>query len=162
MSPSNSQCYFPWVRDIFPARCAVCDKSYRCTPLRSPLVQIVQNTTVDISLSWPGLQSYLVVVCGLRNLFALLILSFGKEMPNMNPETAALLSTIPALPPPPGEESNFTNGETLGNVVIIVNSVFLVLMLIAITIRLYTKAFIIRSLWWDDCKIIQQLNGVLF
>lgn len=63
------------------------------------------------------------------------------------------LSQIPAGRPPPGVVPNFKNPESLADSVIIVNSIFLALMLVFLTIRIYTKQFIAHGLGWDDCKI---------
>lgn len=60
------------------------------------------------------------------------------------------LSKIPTLKPPPGVKSNFVDPPSLANAIIAVSVVFLALMLIALTVRIYTKWILLRSLWWDD------------
>ena len=65
---------------------------------------------------------------------------------------AAQLQNYPALPPPPGVKSNFDNPVTQDAALIKVNAVFIALMLPMIVIRIYSKAFISHTLWWDDCK----------
>lgn len=62
------------------------------------------------------------------------------------------LSEIPAGKPPAGVEPNFVDPNSLANAIITVNAVFLALMLIFITLRIYTKAMLLHALWWDDCK----------
>lgn len=62
------------------------------------------------------------------------------------------LSKIPTLKPPPGVKSNFVDPPSLANAIIAVSVVFLALMLIALTVRIYTKWILLRSLWWDDCE----------
>ena len=62
------------------------------------------------------------------------------------------LSEIPAGKPPIGVEPNFVDPKSLANAIVTVNAVFLALMLIFITLRVYTKAMLLHSLWWDDCK----------
>lgn len=59
---------------------------------------------------------------------------------------------IPAIPPPPGVVSNFNNPKTLAPSLIAVNATFLSLMLIAVSIRIYSRGFIVRALGWDDCN----------
>lgn len=59
---------------------------------------------------------------------------------------------IPALPPPVGVQSNFTNPKTLGTSLIVVNTVFLPLMLLVVAIRIYSRGHIMHRLGWDDCK----------
>lgn len=61
------------------------------------------------------------------------------------------LSKIPAMKPPPGEIPNFVDPPSIGNAIIIVNVVFLALMLGFVTVRVYTKGVLSRSLGWDDC-----------
>ena len=61
------------------------------------------------------------------------------------------LSQIPTLEPPPGVTPNFVNPHSLATTLIAVNGVFVALMLIALSIRIYTKGMILRSLGWDDC-----------
>ena len=62
------------------------------------------------------------------------------------------LSEIPALQPPPGVKSNFVDPPSYANALIAVNAVFLAFMLIALTIRIFTKSILLHSLGWDDCK----------
>ncbi len=61
------------------------------------------------------------------------------------------LQNLPALLPPPGVQSNFDNPETQSATLIKVNVVFLALMLVMVTIRMYTKGILTRKIWWDDC-----------
>lgn len=61
------------------------------------------------------------------------------------------LSEIPALQPPPGITPNFINPPTIAPALIAVNGVFLALMLLAVSIRIYSKGLLLRSLGWDDC-----------
>lgn len=62
------------------------------------------------------------------------------------------LSEIPAGKPPAGVKPNFVDPKSLANAIITVNAVFLALMLIFLTLRIYTKAVLLHNLWWDDCK----------
>lgn len=67
------------------------------------------------------------------------------------------LSQIPALKPPPGVKPNFVDPVSLAPAIIAVNVVFLVLMLIALVMRLYTKGILLRNLWWDDRKTVPHI-----
>lgn len=62
------------------------------------------------------------------------------------------LSAIPVSPPPPGVTPNFIDPTSYANALIVVNVVFLVIMLITLTIRIFTKGMLLHSLGWDDCK----------
>ena len=66
----------------------------------------------------------------------------------------ALWSETPALEPPPGVESNFTDPEDRGSIILIVGSTLLALMILLYSVRMYTKFFVIGKLSWDDCKFI--------
>ena len=70
------------------------------------------------------------------------------------------LSKIPSLQPPPGVTPNFINPPSIANAIITVSRLFLVLMLAAVSMRIYTKGVIIRTLGWDDCKKIQSPKDV--
>lgn len=61
------------------------------------------------------------------------------------------LSEIPSLQPPPGVTPNFIDPPTIAPALIVVNGVFLALMLVAVSIRIYCKGILLRSLGWDDC-----------
>ena len=63
------------------------------------------------------------------------------------------LSETPAGKPPAGVKPNLIDPDSLGGAIVTVNAVFLALMLIFITLRTYTKAVLLQSLWWDDCKL---------
>ena len=70
----------------------------------------------------------------------------------MDAYTTQLLRDAPVIPPPSGVDSNFEDPESLGLAIKIVNGVFLPLMLLVVSIRLYTRAFILCAIGWDDCK----------
>ena len=61
------------------------------------------------------------------------------------------LSEIPALQPPPGVTPNFVNPPTIAPALVTVNAVFLALMIVAVSIRIFSKGVLLRSLGWDDC-----------
>ncbi|KAI9814561.1 MAG: hypothetical protein M1827_003116 [Pycnora praestabilis] len=71
-------------------------------------------------------------------------------------------ANIPVIPPPPGVQSNFVDPPTLKTSLIAVNAIFLPLMLIAVTIRLYVRSHIVKTLGWDDLTcIIAALGSVV-
>ena len=57
---------------------------------------------------------------------------------------------IPAMAPPPGQQSDFIHPKTLSPSLIAVNSVFLPMMVFSVAIRIYVRARITHSFWWDD------------
>ena len=58
----------------------------------------------------------------------------------------ALWSEVPALEPPFGAESYFTNPEDRSSVILVVGSILLALMILFYSVRMYTKLFVIRKL----------------
>lgn len=58
---------------------------------------------------------------------------------------------LPALPPPPGQSSNFADPDSQGHVYTGVATAIIAVMIVLVTTRQYTKYFIIRELGWDDC-----------
>lgn len=64
----------------------------------------------------------------------------------------ASMDEMPALPPPPGEKSNFVDPVYDGNRFVVVNVVFLFISFMSVVIRLWTRTFIARGYRWDDCK----------
>lgn len=62
------------------------------------------------------------------------------------------LSSLPGMPPPPGETPNFENPYSRGETYTAVATAITVAMLLFVANRLYTKYFIVRKLSWDDCK----------
>lgn len=58
----------------------------------------------------------------------------------------------PAMSAPPGYTSNLINPPSQGYVTIIVMTVFLALTTPTVIIRMYTRHFINRAVWWDDCE----------
>ena len=63
-----------------------------------------------------------------------------------------MLASTPAGVPPPGIKPNFTNPHGNGAALISVASVLLVLMLVFVSARVYTKIKIIRKWSPDDCE----------
>lgn len=66
----------------------------------------------------------------------------------MNP---GYLDSTPAVPPPPGHDSNFTNPESRCYELVIVITVFACLIVIVLILRIYLRLKITRSFGADDC-----------
>lgn len=64
----------------------------------------------------------------------------------------AVLANTPALAPPLGITSNFTDPPTLSTIVITIDVLFLTLMLPIAILRLYSKIWLAHSFWYDDGK----------
>ncbi|ERF68929.1 hypothetical protein EPUS_09506 [Endocarpon pusillum Z07020] len=64
------------------------------------------------------------------------------------------LSEIPALQPPPGVTPNFTNPESQAHGVMIANGIITAVMLVFVLLRVYTKAFLTKTLFWEDAACI--------
>jgi hypothetical protein len=62
------------------------------------------------------------------------------------------MAVTPAAAPPHGLNSNFDNPPSKAQTVYIVMSVCLGLVTLLVAIRIYTRARITKSLWWDDCE----------
>jgi len=60
------------------------------------------------------------------------------------------LSQIPAGQPPAGQVSNLENPTTRGHMITTCNIICLVIVCIVVTMRMYTRIRIVKSLWWDD------------
>jgi hypothetical protein len=61
-------------------------------------------------------------------------------------------STTPAMPAPPGQVTNFHPGVTeIQQKFINVYAATLAAGTFTLALRLWTRARIIRELWWDDC-----------
>ena len=76
------------------------------------------------------------------------------------------LSKIPALDPPPGILSNFTDPASRANVTIIPCAGIVAVTILVVFLRMYTKIYITHSTGWDDCKYLLQhqvsfINGNL-
>lgn len=59
--------------------------------------------------------------------------------------------TLPALPPPPGISSKFIDPVTRAPAFVITCAVCITLMVICVTVRVYTKLYITKTWGWDDC-----------
>ncbi|KAK0508429.1 hypothetical protein JMJ35_009513 [Cladonia borealis] len=60
------------------------------------------------------------------------------------------LDRVPGLQPPPGVRPNFVNPENYQNKVIAECTVFLTIATVFTAAKLYTRAFIIKSIAWED------------
>ena len=60
------------------------------------------------------------------------------------------MSEQPFLPPPRGIVPNYTNPHSIGQSLTITCSIFLVIMIVFVMIRIYTKSRIMRKFTWDD------------
>ncbi|KAI9885609.1 MAG: histone deacetylase [Watsoniomyces obsoletus] len=68
----------------------------------------------------------------------------SSTMPPMSPDM------LPALKPPPGILPNFENPLSLRHRIVTVSTIFPVLAALFVAVRIYTRAFITRAVWWDD------------
>ena len=57
-----------------------------------------------------------------------------------------------AVPPPPGETPNFVNPEYNPGGTVPVSAIFLTLSTIALSLRIYTKARVVKIFGAEDCK----------
>ena len=62
----------------------------------------------------------------------------------------ASFDDYPLQPPPPGQLSNFIDPKSRGPVVVAVCCTFISLMWLILLSRLYSKAWVIRIIGWDD------------
>lgn len=72
----------------------------------------------------------------------------------MAPPPMEISPMTPTQPPPPGVTSNFANPKSIGYEAYIVTSIALTLMIPVVILRIYARAFVIRKVGWDDCKLI--------
>ncbi|KAI9747112.1 MAG: hypothetical protein M1815_004617 [Lichina confinis] len=66
----------------------------------------------------------------------------------------------PGLPPPPGVTSNFVDPPGDGTSIIIVCAIELVLTTVILLLRMYTRIFVNRRVWWDDYTMILAWIGL--
>ena len=77
----------------------------------------------------------------------------------MDTSSQQLLAKIPAGSPPPGIKSNFIDPPSLRTPVFAVNAILLFLATVVVSLRIYTKKFLSRHLWWDDYVCVFGLLG---
>lgn len=70
------------------------------------------------------------------------------------------LDRVPGLEPPPGVVPNFVNPENYQNKIIACLTVFLAIATIFTAAKLYTKAVIVKSIAWEDCKYQPLLESI--
>ncbi|KAK3377512.1 hypothetical protein B0H63DRAFT_477333 [Podospora didyma] len=71
------------------------------------------------------------------------------------------INDIPAMQPPPGVIPNFDNPESMHPYVLGVAIGTIAVMVIAISIRVYTKAFIMRDMKWEEYFAILAVAGMI-
>ena len=64
----------------------------------------------------------------------------------------ASIDDYPLQPPPAGAKSNFVNPESRGPVIVAICYTFISLMWLILLSRLYSKAWVICKVGWDDGK----------
>ena len=69
-----------------------------------------------------------------------------------------LLSNIPALAPPAGVVPNFVNPENQNVTIYVVLTISISVTMLAVMTRIYTKAYIIRKIGWEDCKFSAMIS----
>lgn len=65
------------------------------------------------------------------------------------------LDHVPLGPPTPPQVSNFVNPPTLAPTIIAISTICLAVMIPFAIIRMYSKAWIVKAFWWDDCRFIK-------
>ena len=71
------------------------------------------------------------------------------------------LDHIPVVAPTHPQVSNFVDPPTLTTTLVVVSTLCLVLMLPFAALRLYCKAFILRSFGWDDGELKNEFRFAL-
>lgn len=72
------------------------------------------------------------------------------------------LENFPAGAPPEGVKPNFINPPNHNALVITLNTVLLTVMWTVVLLRLYAKGRILRTLGWDDCKLLNHFSSLIF
>ena len=74
--------------------------------------------------------------------------------PNSDQAHAALQKLLqgPAGPPPAGVVSNFDNPQNHHNILYVTAALTLSFATCAVSIRIFTKLFLLRSMGYEDCK----------
>jgi len=67
---------------------------------------------------------------------------------------ASVFQNFPAGTPPKGIKPNFIDPPNHDALIISLNTVLLTLMWTVVLLRLYAKGLILRTLGWDDCKLL--------
>lgn len=83
------------------------------------------------------------------------ILSLSKTTNMVNMTTQERIQSLllqPAAKPPAGQASNLTNPLNLDGPVITMITLFITIAALAVLVRTYTKALLIRSLAYEDCE----------
>lgn len=65
-----------------------------------------------------------------------------------------LLAEEPALPPPPGIQSNFANPSAMEPLFIFALTLMLFIVSLAVGARLLVKLYIIKSMQLEDCQYL--------
>lgn len=76
-------------------------------------------------------------------------------IPRSLPVDPAVLSSIPAMQPPPGAVVDFNAPNPWQKISVSVTSVFIALALVSVGVRAYTKTRIVGKGSWDDCKTLR-------
>jgi len=63
------------------------------------------------------------------------------------------INDIPAMVPPPGVQPNFDNPETLHDPMLSTAIITTILLVTVVGVRIFTKAYIMRDMKLEDCKI---------
>jgi hypothetical protein len=63
--------------------------------------------------------------------------------------------TVGAWPPPPGVTPNFTNPDSIGYQLIVVNVLLPAITIPLCALRLYTKRYILKTVHLDDCMSLE-------
>lgn len=76
---------------------------------------------------------------------------------------SSILDETPAMLPPAGQTSNFINPPDIYMISIVSSTIGLALTFVFVGIRLYTKYFLLKKLYWEDCEYstAKDLNGIL-
>ena len=65
------------------------------------------------------------------------------------------LASSPAAPPPLGVTPNFNTHDNTGDTYVNVCSIFMCIMLLLVSNRVYTKYLITKNVSWDDCESLK-------
>jgi hypothetical protein len=69
---------------------------------------------------------------------------------------SSILDETPAMLPPDGQTTNFINPPDIYMISVASSTLGLALTIVFVGIRLYTKCFLLKKLYWEDCEYSPQ------
>ncbi len=120
----------------------------------------IHHMSTNVVIGWPQSVGFSAGLTRYSQSFPITFMSWPKSVCELycllreeTPQSpmSSNANTTPGVKPPSGARSNFVDPPSQKGLIVAVAVLAIILSTLFVCLRIYTRRFINRRLWWDDC-----------